>query len=130
MPFRASEEGILATNPEVDAWFAAYDNPQKDAMQRVREVILAADPRISECIKWKAPTFTYKGNIMSFQPRAKKFVSLMFHRGSEIPGVHTLLEGDSNLVRTAKFADVADVDARAEALAAVFVAWCDAKDGA
>ena len=37
---------------EVDAWMAGYDNPQKDLVQRVREVILAADPRIGECVKW------------------------------------------------------------------------------
>lgn len=48
-------------NPEVDAWFATYDNPLKAEVQRVREIVLSADPRDTECIKWKAPTFVYKG---------------------------------------------------------------------
>jgi len=34
-------------NLEVDAWFEAYDNPQKDLVQAVRRVILGADPRMS-----------------------------------------------------------------------------------
>ena len=35
-------------NPEVDAWFASYDNPQKDLVLAVREIILdaAADRRM------------------------------------------------------------------------------------
>ena len=39
---------------EVDDWMATYDNPMKETVQAMREVILAADPRISECIKWPA----------------------------------------------------------------------------
>ena len=34
----------MPTDPSVDAWFDAYDNPMKPAVQRVREIILAADP--------------------------------------------------------------------------------------
>ena len=44
-------------NPEVDAWFAEYDNPMKDVLLYVRERVLASDERIEECIKWKSPTF-------------------------------------------------------------------------
>ena len=54
---------------KVDAWMAAYDNPQKALVQAVREAILEADERVGETIKWQAPTFTYKGNIASFFPR-------------------------------------------------------------
>jgi uncharacterized protein YdhG (YjbR/CyaY superfamily) len=53
-------------NAEVDAWFESYDNPQKPLVQAVREVVLAADDRITEAIKWKAPTFMYRGNLASF----------------------------------------------------------------
>ena len=87
------------SSAEVDAWFEAYDNPQNAAVQRVREMILAADPRITECIKWKAPTFVYIGNMASFYPKAKKHVSLMFHRGALIPGDHPLLEGTGDTSR-------------------------------
>lgn len=118
----------MNVNPEVDAWFEAYEHPLRDDVKKVREIILAADARVTECIKWKAPTFAYKGNIMSFQPRAKKFVSLMFHRGSEIPGEHPLLLGDGKLVRTMQIPDAAYAEAHADEIAAVFRAWCDAKD--
>ena len=68
-------------DPVVEAWFEMYDNPQKDLVRAVRQVILNVDPRISETIKWKAPTFMFNGNIASFYPRTTKHVSLMFTPG-------------------------------------------------
>ena len=59
----------MGRNTDVDAWFKKYDNPMKDVVERVRAIILAADPRIDETIKWQAPTFTYRGNLASFFPK-------------------------------------------------------------
>ena len=73
-------------NPEVDAWFESYENPQKNLVQAVRDVILDTDPRVTEAIKWKAPTFIYAGNIASFYPKSRKHVSLLFHTGASLPG--------------------------------------------
>ena len=114
-------------NPKVDEWFNKLDHPRKDALLLTRQVILEADERISESIKWSAPTFEYKGNLASFQPRAKRFVSLMFHRGSEIPGDHPDLEGEAPLVRTMRLKDTDDVEAHRGPLQAVVRAWCDWK---
>jgi Domain of unknown function (DU1801) len=72
-------------NPEVDSWFESYDNPQKDLVQAVRQAILDADPRVTEAIKWQAPTFMFRGNIASFYPKAKQHVSLLFHQGASLP---------------------------------------------
>lgn len=116
----------MTTDPEVDAWFAERDHPMEEAMQRVRRVILD-DPRVSESIKWKTPTFAYRGNIVSFNP-AKRLVSLLFHRGAEIPGDHPRLEGDGKLARTMRFADLDEVETGSADLAAVIRAWCDWKD--
>lgn len=117
------------SNPQVDEWFQELEHPLKEAMLLTRQVILEADERISESIKWSAPTFEFKGNLASFQPKAKKFVSLMFHRGSEIPGDHPDLEGDAALVRIMRFQDAADVEEHRKALAAVVRAWYDWKAG-
>ena len=42
---------------------------EKDVVLRMRDIVLDADPRLDECIKWQAPTFTYKGNLASFYPK-------------------------------------------------------------
>jgi hypothetical protein len=119
----------MPRQPEVDAWFAAYESPMKAAMLRVREIVLAADPRIDECIKWKTPTFTFGGNLASFNPRAKRHVSLLFHTGAAIPGQHRRLIGGGDTARYMNLADLAEAeDARAE-IEAVVRAWCAARSG-
>lgn len=115
---------------EVDDWMATYDNPMKATVQAMREVILAADPRISECIKWSAPTFTYKGNMASFFPKSKKHASLMFHTGATIPGDFPSLEGDGKEARTLKVASLEDLAAKRDEVEAITRAWCDSRDGA
>ena len=118
----------MATNPDVVAWMEAYDNPQKPVVQAVRELILGSDKRITECIKWKSPTFVYEGNIASFNPRSKQHASLMFHTGAKIPGKHSVLEGGGETARYIKFADLDDVKKKSKKLQAVLRAWCKDKD--
>lgn len=120
----------MNTNPEVDAWLAAYDNPQKEVVAAVRAAILKADARITETVKWQAPTFAYKGNLASFFPKAKAHATLMFHKGATIAGEFPNLEGDGKEARTMKFASLDDLKAKSKELAAIVVAWCDQRDAA
>jgi hypothetical protein len=113
-------------NPAVDRWFDEARHPLDATMRRAREIILAADGRVGESIKWKTPTFSYEGNIASFNP-SKSVVSIMFHRGAEIPGDHPRLEGDGKLVRTMRFADLDELEAGRADLEAAVRAWCDWK---
>ena len=115
-------------NPDVDDWLEAYENPMKPVVAAMRELALSCDPRITEAIKWQAPTFAYKGNIASFFPKAKKHASLMFHKGAEIPGAFPNLTGDGKEARTFKVSGLDDLEAKAEELKSIFVAWCDMRD--
>ncbi len=117
----------MQMNPEVDAWLVSYDNPMKEVVVATRAILLGADERLGECIKWKSPTFTCGGNLASFNPRSKKHASLMFHSGAQIPGDHAILEGDTPTARTVKIADLEDLTAKRAALEAVVRAWCDWK---
>jgi hypothetical protein len=113
-------------NPEVDRWLDESNHPLEEPMRRAREIILGADERVTESIKWKTPTFAYKGNIASFNP-SRNLVSIMFHRGSEIPGEHPRLEGDGKLVRTMRFAGRDELEAGGADLEAAVRAWCEWK---
>jgi hypothetical protein len=110
-------------DPAVAAWFEDYDNPQKDLVLAVREVVLGADPRVTETIKWKAPTFVYRGNIASFYPKSKQHVSLMFHAGASLPDPDGLLEGDGDTSRVARFLDADDLAAKTGALRELILGW-------
>jgi hypothetical protein len=114
---------------EVDAWFARYTNPMKPVVQRMRETILAADPRVDECIKWQAPTFMFMGNLASFFPKSKQHASLMFHLGAKIPGKYPRLQGNGNTSRVMKIGSVAEADAARAELKALVKAWCAWRQG-
>jgi hypothetical protein len=115
-------------NPEVSAWLDELDHPLLPVIQGVRRTFLEADDRVTETIKWKSPTFMYEGNLASIDPKAKRHVAVLFHRGAEIPGDHPILEGDGKLARYARFPDLETLEARRDELIAVTRAWCDARD--
>jgi hypothetical protein len=119
----------MGTNAEVEAWFKQLDHPLKDAMLLVRKVILGADRRVTETIKWKSPTFMFEGNIASIDPRARKHVSLLFHQGAKIPGKHPGLEGGGDTARYMRFGDLDEVEAKRADLEAAIRAWCEMKSG-
>jgi hypothetical protein len=60
---------------------------------------------------------------------AKNVVSILFHRGAEIPGDHPRLERDGRLACTMRFADGDQLEAGRAELEAVIRDWCDSKDG-
>lgn len=113
---------------DVDQWFAKYEHPLKDEMLAVRDIILAADKRMDECIKWSSPTFTYMGNLASFNPRTKKHVSLMFHTGAKISGDFPNLQGGGDTARYMTFESAADVKAKKKELIAIVKAWCGERE--
>jgi uncharacterized protein YdhG (YjbR/CyaY superfamily) len=113
---------------EVDAWFKTYENPKKDVVLHIREIVLAADPRIEESIKWQAPTFAYKGNLASFYPKSKEHASLMFHLGAKIPGKYPRLEGTGDTSRVMKIATVAEANKARPEIERIVRAWCEWRD--
>jgi hypothetical protein len=113
-------------NPDVDRWFEQAGHPLEATMRRARDIILGADGRVTESIKWKTPTFAYRGNIASFNP-SKHLLSIMFHRGPRSRASIPRVEGDGRLVRTMRFADLGELEAGRADLEAAVRAWCDWK---
>ena len=120
----------MNTNPKVDEFLEKKAHPMTNEIQMVRQIILATDDKIEETIKWSSPTFMYKGNIASFFLNAKKFVSLMFHKGATIEDPNGLLEGDGKEGRVARFEDAADIEKKKAALQAVILEWIRMQDQA
>jgi hypothetical protein len=120
----------MPKSKEVDQWFSHYDNPMKPVVQRVRAIVLGADKRMHECIKWQAPTFTYGGNLASFFPKSKQHASLMFHEGARIPGKHPRLVGGGGTGRMLKIGSVAEANEAKTDIEAIVRAWCDWRDAA
>ncbi|MFT5822924.1 MAG: hypothetical protein ACI8ZM_004181 [Crocinitomix sp.] len=115
---------------KVNAFMEKLENPLKAEIKVVREIILNASDKIREDIKWGAPSFAYKDNMATFNPRAKKFVNLTFHKGALIEDTTGLLEGDSKEARVARFHSMDDVSQKKEDLVAVVKKWIQVMDEA
>jgi hypothetical protein len=120
----------MKKNPEVEAYLKKKAHPMTKEIQRVREIVLGAHPKVEETIKWQSPTFMYKGNMASYFMNAKKHVSLMFHKGAMIKDRSGLLEGDGKEGRVAKFADMKEIESRKKDLEAVVKEWVRMMDAA
>lgn len=73
-----------AAGQTVDDFLAALDHPYKPELLALRQIILAADPRIREEIKWNAPSFRTTEAFATFHLRAKAGVQLVFHLGAKV----------------------------------------------
>ena len=118
----------MKLNPEVDIFLAKKNHPLTNEINKVREIILETDDRIEETVKWSSLTFMYKENIASFFMNAKKFVSLMFHKGASKKDKSGLLQGDEKEGRVARFEDMADIEKKRDALKEVIREWIRMQD--
>lgn len=72
------------TPNEADARMAKYENPMKPV--GARQVVRKADKRIAASIKWQSPTFSYKGNPASFNPKGQVAREPHVPHGAEMAG--------------------------------------------
>jgi len=73
-----------ATAPaSVEDLLASLAHPCKREILALREVILAADPRIGEGVKWNAPSFRTSEHFATMHLRAKDGVQLILHFGAK-----------------------------------------------
>lgn len=115
-------------NVKVDEWMVNADNPFRDLWEVIRETILSTDSKMEEDIKWGAPTFMYKGNLATFNPRAKKFINLTFHTGATIDDPEGVLEGDAAEARVFRVESEEDFNSKKSGLESVVLNWIAMKD--
>ncbi len=107
----------------VDEFMQEIDYPLKDEVNELRKIILAINPEIVEEVKWNAPSFSYKGAMVTFNMWAKDKVHLIFHNGAILHDTETVLEGNYKDRRMLYLLDMADVAAKKSALQALVREW-------
>jgi hypothetical protein len=114
----------------VDAYLRDVDHPFKAEMEAVRRIILGASSKISERIKWNAPSFHYKEDLGAFNPRATEFAHLilLFPGGAGMQAEGGLLEGEHKDRREVKFHGMDDVAAKKPALEKLIKRWVALRD--
>ncbi|MEP7042611.1 MAG: DUF1801 domain-containing protein [Dokdonella sp.] len=122
------------TTPEsVEAFLATLDHPHKSEILAVRQIILDADPAITEGIKWNAPSFRTSEYFATFHLRAKDGIQVILHLGAKtrdgsiaggaIDDPASLLEWLGKDRATVKFHDRQDIGARRSAFTRLIHQW-------
>jgi hypothetical protein len=118
--------------PSVDAFLATLVHARKADIERVRAIIRTADPRLSEQVKWNAPSFGYDGeDRITFRLQPGDRVELIFHRGAKPNACAVDFTDPSGLLRMVA-ADRGvvvlddDIEAKQAALAKLVQAWMQA----
>ncbi len=103
----------FAAVSEVDAFMANADFPYKAEFKQLRKIIKGVDKEIVEQIKWKAPSYSYRGKyLVTFNLRETRRIHLVFHNPMISKIKSPLLVGDYVDRRMAYFSDMKDVRAK------------------
>ena len=116
MPKKKKGSPVSRTD-KVDEFLENLSHPLKAEIEALRSIIKGVNKDINEEIKWKAPSFNFKGEyLVTFNLRETKRVHLVFHNPKIALVKSKLLEGNYVDRRMAYFADMKDVKAKKPSL--------------
>jgi uncharacterized protein YdhG (YjbR/CyaY superfamily) len=103
----------VSRTDKVEEFLRELSHPLKAEVEALRSIIKSVNKDINEEIKWKAPSFNYKGEyLVTFNLWETKRIFLVFHNPL-IPRVKSkILEGDYKDRRKAYFTDMQDIRAK------------------
>lgn len=89
-------KAIKTTESEqVEEWILRQDPGVGGTINAVRKIIKSAAPKLNERIKWNAPSYYYKEDIVTFGPaKAKDKIMLVFHHPHIVKIRSHLLQGN------------------------------------
>lgn len=100
----------VSRTDKVDAFLRELSHPLTAEVEAVRSIIKSVNKDIAEEVKWKAPSFNFKGEyLVTFNLRDVKRIHLVFHNPQISKIKNKLLEGDYVDRRMAYFADMQDI---------------------
>ncbi len=114
-----------------DAFLAALDHPHKPEILALRQILLGADPSITDGVKWNSLSFRTTEWFATVHLRAKAGVQLILHLGAKIrdtPGIaipdpEGLLTWLGKDRASVTFRDGADIEAKRGVFSELIRAW-------
>jgi hypothetical protein len=79
-------------SPGVTAFVAGMTHPMKLTLEAVRRAILAADPAITEGVKWNSPSFYCHGWFATINSRKPTQLDVVFYCGAKVRADSTVRE--------------------------------------
>lgn len=93
----------------VREYMEKLEHPMKAEIEAVRKIIKEANEKISERIKWNAPSYYTQEDLVTFNHRNEKQVHLVFHHKEIVNIQSELLKGDYKDRRMVYFDNMAAV---------------------
>jgi len=75
---KKAAEQAESNTAKVNEFMNQLDHLLKAEMEAVRTILLNANSKIAERIKWNTPSYYYREDIATFNPRAKQHVHIVF----------------------------------------------------
>ena len=114
---------------QVNDWIDKLDASFKPSVNAVRKIIKTAAAKLTERIKWNAPSYYYKEDIVTFGPtKAKDKIILVFHHPNIVKIRSELLQGtykDRRLVYLNSKKEIKDAQKELERIIKESVAMID-----
>jgi hypothetical protein len=84
MPAKKEKSGATG-ELQVKEFLDNLEHPLKKEILMVRKIILGSDKKLTEQIKWKAPSFCLNGDDkITFNFHGKDFFRVIFHTGAKV----------------------------------------------
>jgi len=121
---RINNKPKLSGKQEVDQYLDALEHPYKAEILLLRSIIINANDKIKERIKWNSPSFYYIKDMAAFNLRAKGYIQIIFvFYDDKMITNSPILQGDWKDRREARFIDLADIEIKKAALEKVVNDW-------
>jgi len=126
----------VAPADAVEAHVRNLETPYKREMQAIRSIILGVSPRITEEIKWNAPSFALGEHFVTFNAWSRDCVQLIFHHGpKKTVSKGTLIKDPGGLLEwlatdraSMTFRGMSDVRAKRAGLQSIVRQWIRAME--
>lgn len=116
----------------VNRYMAALEHPRKAEIEALRALILGVDPRITESVKWNAPSFAIADHFATMRLHPNDMLQIVFHTGAKVkPDAKAMkIEDPDGLLKwaakdraLATLDDAADLAAKRAALVSIVQQW-------
>jgi hypothetical protein len=112
----------------VTAYMQELQHPFKAEIAALRTIIKSANRKVSERIKWNAPSYYYKEDLITFNLKSEKMVHIVFHNAANTGAKFPLLEGDHKDRRMAYFHNMDEIKSKEQEIKRIINVLVEAMD--
>lgn len=124
----------MSKNTDVSAYMEALEHPLKAEIEALRAIILGADGRIQESVKWNAPSFYIDRHFATFRLHPGGILQVILHtdaKGKGSPEEIKVEDPEGLLKRAAPdryvaaFNSMEDVRSKGTAFSSILKQWIE-----